>query len=187
MRLIILYLALFSSVFAFSEPIINIDSDKSTITDFNVSYFINDRAKLKFDDIESMEFKEGKNKNTLGVSVKDVWIKIKLFNTTPKSQTLFLHQDLAYTFRNIEYFELNKSNDILNKQVISRNSTDTKEQLNGADAIYKFTLHPQDSKTIYIHQTTSAYHFYNFSIFSEKESTEYLIYEKVPKAYGNFY
>ena len=126
-----------------------------------------------------MLFRSGENKDTLGVDVKDVWIKIKLFNTTRKSQTLFLHQDLAYTFKNIEYFELNKSNDILNKQVVSCNSTDTKEQLNGADAIYKFTLHPQESKTIYIHQTTSAYHFYNFSIFSEKESTEYLIYEKV--------
>lgn len=179
MRLIILCLTLFSISFVFAEPVINIDSDKSTITDFKLGYFIDDSAKLKFENIDSMEFKEGKNRDTLGADVKNVWVKIKLFNATSKNQTLFLHQDLAYTIFKLEYFELNSSDNSINKKVISAYSPDAKEQLHGSDAIFKFMLHPQESKTIYVHQTTTAYHFYNYSIFSEKESTEYLIYEKV--------
>jgi diguanylate cyclase (GGDEF)-like protein len=181
MRLMMLHLVLFTFSFsyAWADPIVNIDSDKSTITDFNLSYFIDDSAKLKFEDIQSMEFEEGKNRGTLGANVNDVWIKIKLFNATSKNQILFLHQDLAYTFVNLEYFELNSSNNIINKQVVSVHGPDVKEQLNGSDAVFKFTMSPQESKTIYVHQITSAYHFYNYYIFSKKESIEYLIYEKV--------
>lgn len=174
-----MYLTLFSISFAFAEPIVNIDSDKSTITDFELSYYIDASAELKFENIDSIEFKEGKNRDTLGADVKNVWVKIKLFNATSKNQTLFLHQDLAYTIFKLEYFELNSSDNSINKKVISAYSPDAKEQLYGSDAIFKFTLYPQESKTIYVHQTTTAYHFYNYSIFSEKESTEYLIYEKV--------
>ena len=177
MKLIILCLVLFS--LALADPIINIDSDKSAITEFKLEYFINDTAKLNFEDIESMKFKEGPNRDTLGADVKNVWIKIKLFNSTSNNQTLFLHEDLAYTFATIEYFEVSSSNNLINKKVVNILGDNTEEELNGSDAIFKFTLHPSESKTIYIHQTTPAYHFYSYYIFSEKGSIEYLIYEKV--------
>jgi len=177
MRLIILCLFLFS--FASSEPIININSNKFSITDFKLSYFIDKSAKLKFKDIDSMNFIEGKNKDTLGAEVEEVWLKIKFFNTTNQKQTLFLHQSLAYTIADLEYFEVDNNNNLLNKQFVSTYDPLAQEQLNGADSIYKFTLASQETKTVYIHQSTKAYHFYNFSIFSEKESIEYLIYEKV--------
>lgn len=177
MRLIILCLFLFS--FVFSEQIINIKSDKSSITDFKLNYFIDNSSKLEFEDINSMNFTEGKNKDSLGAEVKEVWIKIKLFNITNKDQTLFLHQSLAYTIADIEYFEVDSNNKLINKQFVSTYDPLAQENLNGSDAIYKFTLGSKETKTIYIHQSTKAYHFYNFSIFSEKESIEYLIYEKV--------
>ncbi len=177
MRLIILYLLLLS--LAVAKPIVNIHSDDSTITDFKLSYFIDYSSKLKFEDIESMNFKEGKNRDSLGADVKDVWIKIKLFNSTTKEQTLFLHQDLAYTFFSMEYFEVDSNNTLINQQSITPFGANAKEELNGSDALYKFILYPQKTKTIYIHQTTPAYHFYNYSLFNEKESISYLIYEKV--------
>jgi len=53
-----------------------------------------------------------------------------------------------------------------------------KEKMNidGADSIYEFTLEPQQIKIIYINQRTYAYHFYNFSIRTQKESSQFLIY-----------
>lgn len=177
MRLLLLCLLVFS--FSLAQPIIYINSDDSAITDFKLSYYIDKSAKLKFEDIKSVEFKEGKNKDTLGIDSKNVWIKIKISNITNKSQTLFLHQSLAYTFKKLEYFEVNHNDEIIKNQIFSAYDLNAKKQLNGSDAVFKFIIHPDNDKTIYIHQTTNAYHFYNYSIFNEKESINYLIHEKV--------
>ena len=177
MRLFILFLSLLS--FSLAQPVVNINSDKSAITDFELSYFIDSTNELKFEDIKSMEFTKGKNKDSLGVKVKEAWIKIELFNATKQKQTLFLHQDIAYKYISLEYFEVDGNDNLINKELIAPYSAEAHNQLNGADAIFEFTLDSQEYKTIYIHQKTPAYHFYNFFIFSQKESIEYLIYEKV--------
>ncbi|ABB44606.1 diguanylate cyclase [Sulfurimonas denitrificans DSM 1251] len=177
MRLLVLFLSLFS--LSLAQPVVNIDSDKSAITDFELSYFIDDTDELKFEDVASMKFVQGKNRDSLGVKVKEAWIKIELFNATKEKQRLFLHQDVAYKYISLEYFETDSSNNLIKKELISPYSDKAHEQLSGADAIFEFTLDSHESKTIYVHQKTPAYHFYNFFIFSQKESTKYLIYEKV--------
>lgn len=177
MRLIILFLTLFS--FLLAQPVVNIDSDNSSITDFELSYLIDSENELLFEEVKSIHFKQGPNRDSLGVKVKSVWIKINLFNATKKEQTLFLHQDVAFKFTNIEYFEVDSSDTLINNYLISPFGHLAKEQLDGADAIFEFTLKPDEYKTIYLHQKTPAYHFYNILIFSENESIRYLIYEKV--------
>ena len=177
MKFLILFLLLFS--LSWAGPIVNIDSDKFNITNFELSYFIDTTNEVKFEDIKSIEFKQGSNEDSLGVKVKNVWIKIKFFNTTDKQQTLFLHQDLAYKYSSLDYFEVDGRDELIDSLTIAPYGQQAKEQLNGADAIYKFTLNPSEYKTIYVHQKTPAYHFYKFLIFSEKESISYLIYEKV--------
>lgn len=177
MRLIILFLSLLT--LSLAQPVVNIDSNKSNITDFELSYFIDDTHKLGFEEIKSMEFIEGKNRDSLGIKVKEAWIKINLFNTTNIEQTLFLHQDLAYKFISLEYFEVDSDNNLIRNKKISPFGPQAKEELNGADAIFEFTLDADEQKSIYIHQKTPAYHFYSFSILSKKESISHLIHEKV--------
>ena len=177
MKFLILFLSLLSLLWA--GPIVNIDSDRFSITDFELSYFIDTTDEIKFEDIKSKEFKQGPNEDSLGVKVKNVWIKIKFFNPTNEQQTLFLHQDLAYKYSSLDYFEVDGRDELIDNHTITPYGSQAKEQLNGADAIYKFTLNPSEYKTIYVHQKTPAYHFYKFLIFSEKESISYLIYEKV--------
>ncbi|MDD3475497.1 MAG: sensor domain-containing diguanylate cyclase [Sulfurimonas sp.] len=177
MRIIILFLTLF--FISIAQPIINIDSDKSSITDFELSYFIDTTNKLKFEDIKSMHFTQGKNNDSLGVRVKEAWIKIELFNSTKQIQALFLHQDIAYKYISLEYFEVDSDDNLIKEELIAPYGPNAKEQLRGSDAVFKFTLDAYEYKTIYVHQKTPAYQFYNFSIFSAKESIEYLIYQKV--------
>lgn len=177
MKLFLLFLSFIS--LSIAQPTVEIDSDTSKITNFELGYFLNNTDKYKFDDIKYMKFIEGKNRDSLGPKVQDIWVKIKVKNTSKNKQTLFLHQDLAYTFISIEYFEVDNNNVLLNKKIITPYGPLAKEQLNGSDAIYKFSLNSQETKIIYIHQIAPAYHFYNYSIFSEKESIKYLIYEKV--------
>ncbi len=177
MKLFILFLSLFS--LSLAEPIVNIHSDKFSLTDFELGYYIDNKNEIKFEDIKSIQFEKGPNKDSLGVKVKNVWIKIKLFNTTKKQQTLFLHQDLAFKFTSLEYFEVDQNDKLISTEKIDPYILQDKEQLNGADAIFTITLIPDECKTIYIYQKTSAYHFYNYVIYSQKESIRHLIYEKV--------
>ena len=177
MRLFILFLSLLS--FSLAQPVVDINSSKSAITDFELSYFIDSTNELKFEDIKSMEFTQGKNSDSLGVKVKKTWIKIELFNSTSEKQALFLHQDTAYRFISLEYFEVDSGDNLINNEMIIPYGSQAEEQLDGADAIFNFTLNPKETKTIYVHQETPAYHFYNFLIFSQKESIRHLVYEKV--------
>jgi len=106
MKFILLFLSLFSLLFA--EPIVNVDANKFSTMDFELSYFIDNSNEIKFQDIKSIKFQTGKNRDSLGAKVKNVWIKIKLFNSTKEEQTLFLHQDLAYKYTSIEYYNWTK-------------------------------------------------------------------------------
>jgi len=176
MRFVILYL--FMCVTLLQATVI-IDSNHSNITDFELEYFIDDSEKLQFNDVKDMKFKKGKNSDTLGAKVTNTWIKIKLFNSTSQRQILTLHHDLAYFFPNIHYFEVDSENNLINKKMIKVYSSNAKNEMDGSDALYKFVLDAQKNKTIYINQKTLAYHYYNFSIRSLKESSRFLIYQKV--------
>jgi diguanylate cyclase (GGDEF)-like protein len=176
MRFLLLFILFFT--FSFSKNTININSDTFKIQDFEIGYFINDNDKFNLEDINSIKFLSGKNSDTLGAKVKDTWVKIKLFNSTEKKQRIFLHQDLAFTCIFINYYEVDNKGKLLNKKEINIYDS-TSQQLYGSDAIFEFDLAALETKTIFVRQITPAYHFYNFSIFSDKESKEYLIYEKV--------
>lgn len=177
----ILGVFLFCSIL-FGEVIVNIDSNDSNIQDFQVEYLIDSNHTLEFQDILSKQFTQGKNADTLGADVTNTWVKITVFNSTNKNQALSLHQDLAFTFASLSYFEVDKENKLLNTQsvnVYAKNENNVKNKMSGADYIYKFTLDSHEIKTIYINQTTLAYHFYNFTIMSEKKSIEYLVFQKI--------
>jgi len=176
MRFLLLFIALFS--YSFTQTTVNINSDDTSIKNFTLGYFDNSTTKLTFNDIQKIKFKKGKNKDSLGAKTKNIWIKIKLLNTTDKKQTLFLHQELAFTFSKINYFILDNHKNLLDKKTISKLSNENKNLI-GSDAVIEFTLDPDESKVIYVNQITTAYHFYNFSIFNQQTSIKHLIYEKV--------
>jgi len=177
MKFIITLIFLISFTFA-QESIINITSDTSSITDFKLDYFIDKTQKMDFEEVKSQKFTQGKNKDCLGAKIINVWIKIKLVNLTDKPQKLYLHQDIAYFFRKMNYFEVDEKGILLRKQ--EKNISHSPQSvLDGSNAIFKFTLEAKEIKTIYVNEQTYAYHFYSFSLFGEKNSSEYLVYEKV--------
>jgi len=97
-----LSLILFCSILI-GQNIVNIDSSTSKIKDFTVEYLIDTTSKLEFNDVLNKKFIPGKNRNSLGTKITNSWIKIKLFNSTEKQQTLYLHQDQAFTFVSMKY------------------------------------------------------------------------------------
>lgn len=176
MRFMIVSLLIIVSI---THAAVTIDSSSSEITDFEVGYFIDDSKKLQFEDIKSIQFSKGKNSDSLGAKVTNSWIKIVLFNATDETQTLFLHQALAYAHVSMKYFEVDDTNTLLNTKEMNKYFAKEKMNMHGADSIYEFSLEPKQRKTIYINQKTHAYHFYDFSLRSQKESSQFLIYQKV--------
>lgn len=175
----LLFLNLLFSLSLYSNNIISINSNNTQLEDFKISYLIGDIEKLTISDVLSKTFTEGLNKDTLGVDVPDSWVKINLHNTTGKKQNLFLHQSLGFLATDINYYEVDKNNNILNKKIINLLDSTSLFQMNGADAVFEFSLLANEIKTIYVYQRTIVYHFYDFSIFSGKSSIQYLIYEKI--------
>jgi two-component system, sensor histidine kinase LadS len=165
--------------FVFGQTPVMIDSDASNIKEFNLSYFISNTENLSFEDIKNKKFTEGRNSDSLGADVSECWVRISLHNTTQKPQILFLHQDLTYFATDINFFEVDENNSLLNQKKINLSNPISKSQMNGADAVFEFQLDPHQIKTIYVYQRTFVYHLYNFSIFNEKNSKSYLIVEKV--------
>ncbi|MGP2657280.1 sensor histidine kinase [Malaciobacter sp. WC5094] len=163
----------------FAQGFVEIHDNKVEIKDFKVDYFIDNSKKIKFPEIKSQTFKQGLNKDSLGVDVTNTWIRIKVKNTSKNKRVLFLHQSTAYLNTKIRYFELDSNGNLLKKTSLSLIDNKSKDEMDGANSIYKFTLESNELKTIYINQETLAYHFYNFTIFSEKESRQYLISEKI--------
>jgi signal transduction histidine kinase len=176
MKFIITLIFLLS--FTLAQSTVNITSDTSNITDFKLDYFIDKTAKMDFEEIKSQKFTQGPNKDTLGTNIHNSWVRIKVVNLTNKSQTLYLHQYAAYLSIKINHFEVDEKGVILSKK--ETNLLDSPQNmLDGSDSIFKFTLQAKQTKTIYVNQKTYTFHFYNFSLFSEKASRKYLIYEKV--------
>jgi signal transduction histidine kinase len=176
MRLIFALVCLIS--FTLAQSTINITSDTSSITNFKLDYFIDKTEKMNFEEVKSQKFMQGKNRVSLGNNVENSWVRIKLLNKTDKTQILYLHQDRAYFFNKINHFEVDNKGLILRKE--EKTLLDySQNMLDGSDDIFKFTLQEKETKFIYVNQETLAFTVYNFSIFSEKESREYLVYEKV--------
>jgi len=176
MRLIILFLLLFS--FSFAKTVVNIPPNTSKITDFKIG-FVTNTQKLEFKELKKLKFTQGKNKDSLGAQIANSWVKIDLFNDSNKTQKLFLHQSTAYLTTYIKYFETDINNTLLKTQTIDLSDDFVRNKLDGSHTIYKFLLKPFEYKTIYIFQETHAYHYYDFSILNEKESRQYLVYDKI--------
>jgi len=158
---------------------VEIDSDNSKIKEFKLFYLIDNSKKLTFKDVQSLEFKEGKNRDTLGATVTNTWVKVKLLNTTDREQRLVLHQDLAYTFTQLNYYELDADDTLEKTKEFLIHPPYAKKEMSGADATFHFILQAHQSKTIYVNQRTHAYHFFDYLILSEKNSSSYLINEKI--------
>ncbi len=171
--LIILILLQINSLYA-----INIDNNKVKLTDFKIEYLINNDEKINFEDLMNAKFEKGKNKDSLGTDITNVWLKIKLTNNTNSMIKLFIHQNLAFTFNDIVFYEANIKNELIKKTPIYTGYSKEKPELLGANSVYSLNLEKNETKIIYINQKTLAYHFYDYSILTENESIKYLIYEK---------
>jgi signal transduction histidine kinase len=163
-----------------AQPITNIETDNINITDFKMQYFIDTTDKLNIHDIQKQNFKNSKNRVTLGRdNVQNTWIRIVLFNNTKTAKKLFLHNSFGYISSFINFYEM-ENNIIKNSLKLDLISNEKPKGMYGTDAIFSFVVKPDSKKTIYIQNIVPVHQFFEFLIFDEYNSKSILSKKIMP-------
>lgn len=174
-RLLSLYFLLTGIIFA------NVVLKHNTINlkDFNISYYIDKNKSMNFNMVKHQDFLLAPNQKSFSHNDTHLWLKIKVNNQSSKQQKLFLHHHNAYRLKHITFFET-KDNKLLNSFDMNMSNTQDTHHMVGTDAIYKFTLEVNESKTIYVQATSFIYQYYSLMLFDEKHSIQYSTLEHLP-------
>ncbi|CAA6823900.1 MAG: GGDEF domain [uncultured Sulfurovum sp.] len=158
---------------------ITIENNEINFQDFNISYYIDESEKLQFNEIKEKNFLSSPNKNSFSHYDTHLWLKIKITNKSEKAQRLFLHHNDSYRLKKITFYET-QNNQLLNTFDINLSNPNDIQEMYGADAIYKFKLDVNNTKTIYIQATSFIYQYYSLMLFNEKHSAQYLTSNHLP-------
>ena len=168
-KLISLYLIL--STFILAN--VTIKNNEVTFKNFEVSYYVDEGKQLKFNQIQKQTFTKGSNRKSFSSQSTHLWIQIKINNQSSTTQKLFLHHTNAYRLSHIKFYEMQKDT-LLKKFDMNLSKKSDSKYMYGTDAIYKFILHPNESKTIYIQAISFVYQYCNLMLFDERHSAQHL-------------
>jgi len=108
---------------------------------------------LPVEELKKEQFSKSGNRKTFDSSIKSVWVRLTLTNEANKTKELYLHNSARYFYRFITVYEYN-GDTLHNKRSYDIAHKKSEEVLSGSDSIYEFTLHPTQTKTLYIHKAT---------------------------------
>lgn len=92
-----------------ATPLINIDSDSTSLKDFNLEYFVDSTEVMPLEEIKKQTFIQDKSTLSLGVFQDVAWLRFKLHNTTQKTQKLYIHNELAYIVDGVDFYEFHNN------------------------------------------------------------------------------
>lgn len=152
---------------------INLTTQSVQLDAFPVMYYVDESKAMSFQEIKRENFLLAPNKKTFSSDSTHLWIKIPVINSTQSTLELFLHHHNAYRLKKIQFYET-KDETLLTTLEMNLSNPNDLENMYGSDAIYKFSLQPNETKTIYIQATSFIYQYYNLRLFSEKPSAKFL-------------
>jgi len=160
-------------------PVVIIDDDSINITNFKMGYFIDKSQKLILPDIYTQTFTSSKNRLSLGTDADVTWVKILVKNETDTAKKLYIHDPVTYLSADTRFYEV-KDNLLLNSiryEPINHYNTD---KMKGAEAVFSFTLAPEEQKSIYIRSKFLAYQLIDLNIFDADHSLDDLMSKFIP-------
>ena len=158
---------------------VTIDSNDINFHKFEVNYYVDESRKMSFESIKKQQFLLAPNEKSFLSSSTHLWIKIQINNESLKEQRVFLHHHNAYRLKKIKFYEM-QNNKLLHSFDMNMSNRDETQQMYGTDAIYKFILDINETKTIYIQTTSFIYQYYSFMLFDETHSAQYLASGHLP-------
>lgn len=159
------------SCFLFAN--ITIETNEVNFQQFDLAYYVDESKKLNFKEIQKQHFTIAPNQKPLSNDDTHLWIKINVHNKSTKKQKLFLHHHNAYRLKYIKFYET-QNDKLLNSFSMNMSDVNDTQNMVGTDAVYRFSLASNETKTIYIQAISFTYQYYSLMLFDEKHSIKYL-------------
>ncbi|MBA3025888.1 MAG: hypothetical protein FP820_05695 [Sulfurimonas sp.] len=169
MKKIIFFLLL--STLTYAIPTVVSDSKKVNITDFTIEYFVDRTQTMSLNGVKEQNFIKVANKASLSNNKPYTWYRFAIINKTSNTQTLYLHNSLAYLTNAISFYET-LDQKVLNTLKIDLTKENNTKNMFGTDAIFSFELEPDQTKIVYIKNETQSYQFFNFNIYDNQSSKD---------------
>ncbi len=170
---------LFFSQILLAESVVKIDTNSVNITNFQMGYFIDKSQELTLTDIYTKKFTLSENRLSLGTDADVTWAKVSIKNETNSTKKLYIHNAVTYFSADTRFYEV-KDNILLKSirfEPINHYNTD---KMKGAEAVFSFTLAPQEKKSIYLRSNFLAYQLIDLGIFDADHSLENLMNKFIP-------
>lgn len=169
MKILSLLLLFFN--FFYADSVINIDSDDTKLTEFEMAYYLDKSHQHNIDTIINQKFSGYvPNKVSLGSNKKFVWYKIELKNTTQTPKELYMHLKNAYINSDIGIYEEEGTSLLKQTQYNIDLDKNISNLLFGSTLIYEFTLEKNSVKTIYVQLLNNYRQFSNIAIYDRHNS-----------------
>jgi len=167
------FMAIYLTLSAFIFAKIDIKNSEINFQEFEVEYYVDKSKKLTFGEIKYQNFIKERNKKSFSSHSTHLWIRVEIENKSRKTQELFLHHTNAYRLKYIKFYEIEQDKFLRSFEMNLSNKNES-QCMYGTDAVYKFSLHPKESKTIYIQATSFVYQYCNLMLFDERHSAKHL-------------
>ncbi|MCU4675674.1 sensor domain-containing diguanylate cyclase [Catenovulum sp. 2E275] len=159
---------------AIAKPDIELTSDKISLTDFSMSYYIDQTGRMPFESIKQQTFTPSTNKLALGTKAKTTWSKVVIQNTTQQNLALNLHHPYAYHNHKIEFYQENNGI-LINSLLIDLDNPNDYQSMYGGTAIYPFIIKAGSQNTFYINTVSYSHQWFTLSILDTESSKRALV------------
>jgi len=153
---------------------VSINTNKAEIRNFEIEYFIDDSKEMNLSAIQQATFTPTSNRKVLASDATNIWVRIKIRNTTSLPQDIFLHNSAGYIYKELEFYELQKHKETKYTYANLAKNIGI-EVIHGSDFIYQLKLDANQDTILYIRLETFAYQYFEFLIFDKQNSQKELI------------
>ncbi|WP_286271631.1 GGDEF domain-containing protein [Thalassotalea hakodatensis] len=153
---------------------VNINASIVELTEFPMSYYVDGSEKMLFEEVINQQFTPSLSKLSLGTDAMITWSKIVVRNQQDVAIKLYVHHPHAYHLKHVSFYET-QQNQLLNHIDIPLHKSGEKPLMYGGTAVYPFQLAPQETKIIYVKNTSFSHQWYQLSLFDEQSSKQALV------------
>ena len=148
---------------------IKIDYSNVKYEDFSVSYLIDKNSSLTIDQVKNMDFKSIHNRHGLHGQRGTSWYRITLQNITNLNKEIFLHNNLAYFYKQTDIFEFHNE-EMKDKHVYNILEDSSSNKLIGSTLVHKINIPANDTLVIYMKNIPMVSNFFDLNIYDERAS-----------------
>ncbi|MCF7500917.1 diguanylate cyclase [Pseudoalteromonas sp. L1] len=157
-----------------NSPIVNINQRSVELTQFDMSYFVDETGSMPLAQVQQQNFINSQNELTLGTNAKTTWSKIVIKNSNSDTLRLFVHNPDAYHLEEVSFYET-QAGQLINQLVIQLDKAGPKANMFGGSAVFWFYVEPNQQKTIYVKSVTFSHQWFALAIFDEEHSKRALV------------